>query len=204
MDFKDKITYYVGSEDGYDDTEAQQYIVDGCYDVYRKIKAIEGLDVIQKFGVMTSNDTTGNAPNIDEIHEVLHVQRNGIRATQVTPNIAHKYTDTSSIHYASDNDPVYFIQEEYLYLKPVHSVSGPLRYIYLPAYAVTTYDGTSSIDKFPAEYYDNTLVYAAIKILEAKMHNYIEDDEDTELAQLITQRIDRLKLQYNEMFGVAQ
>ena len=36
------------------------------------------------------------------------------------------------------------------------------------------------------------------------MHNYIEDDEDSELAQLIGQRIDRLKVQYNEMFGGQQ
>ena len=34
--------------------------------------------------------------------------------------------------------------------------------------------------------------------------DYIEDDEDSELANLMSQRIDRLKLQYNEMFGVVQ
>ena len=33
------------------------------------------------------------------------------------------------------------------------------------------------------------------------MHNYIEDDEDSELAQLMAGRVDRLKAQYNEMFG---
>jgi hypothetical protein len=33
------------------------------------------------------------------------------------------------------------------------------------------------------------------------MHNYIEDDEDSELAQLMAGRVDRMKAQYNEMFG---
>ena len=204
MNFKTKIEYYVGSTDGYIDAEAIQYIIDGCYDVYRKIKAIKGSDAAQKFGLMTANDTTGNAPNIDEVYELLHVQRNDITATEVTANLAHKYTDTGSIHYASVNDPVFFVQEDYLYVKPVHSGSGALRYIYLPQYAVTDYpaaSAASSIDHFPAEYYDHVLIYASIKILEAKMHDYIEDVEDSEIAQLIANRVDRLKAQYNEMFG---
>jgi hypothetical protein len=33
------------------------------------------------------------------------------------------------------------------------------------------------------------------------MHDYIEDVEDSEIAQLIANRVDRLKAQYNEMFG---
>ena len=204
MDFKDKITYYVSTIDGYTDAEATQYIFDGCYDVYNKIKSIKGVDAAQKFGLMTANDTTGNAPNIDEVYELLYVQRNNIPATEVTPNLVHKYTDVDSIHYASVNDPVYFVQEDYLYVKPVHndSGSGALRYIYLPQYAVTDYTGaTSSIDHFPAEYYDHVLIYASIKILESLMHNYIEDDEDSELAQLMAGRVDRMKAQYNEMFG---
>ena len=36
------------------------------------------------------------------------------------------------------------------------------------------------------------------------MHNYIDDDEDSELALLIGQSIDRLKVQYNDMFGGQQ
>ena len=38
MNFKTKIGYYVSSTDGYTDAEAQQYIIDGCYDVYNKFK----------------------------------------------------------------------------------------------------------------------------------------------------------------------
>ena len=86
-------------------------------------------------------------------------------------------------------------------VKPAPDGSNHLYYIYLPQYTVTNYDTTSSIDKFPAEYYDHVLVYASIKILESLMHNYIEDDEDSELAQLMAGRVDRMKAQYNEMFG---
>ena len=203
MIFKTKIGYYTGTTDGYTDDEAQQFIVEGCYDVYRKFKAIKGFDEQQRFGVFSAGDTSGNALNIDEINEIFYVQRNGIPATQVSVNQVHKYTDTGSIHYASINDPIFYIQEDNLYVKPVSSPSaGAVYYLYLPQYAVTSYtSASSSIDKFPAEYYDYVLVYAAIKLLEQLYHNYIEDDEDSELAQLMAGRMDRLKLQYNEMFG---
>ena len=154
---------------------------------------------------MTSNDTTGNAPNIDEVYSILHVQRNGIEAIQVNSNLAHRYTDTDSIHYASANDPIYFIQEDYLYLKPIHSGSAALRYIYLPQYAVVDYPAASasSIDHFPAEYYDHVLRYAAFKIAEALAHNYMEDEEDAELTQLMTGRAQSLKNEYMEMFATG-
>ena len=203
MVFKTRIGYYTGTTDGYTDDEAKQYIIDGCYDVYKKMKSIKGADVSQKFGIWSDPAiTNGNAIDIDEVHEIVYVQRNGIPATEVSPNLVHKYADVDSIHYASANDPVFYFQEQYMTVKPAPDGSNPLYYIYLPQYAVTSYDSaTSSIDKFPAEYYDHVLIYSSIKILEALMHNYIEDEEDSELAQLMAGRVDRLKAQYNEMFG---
>ena len=205
MVFKTRIGYYTGTTDGYTDDEAKQYIIDGCYDVYKKMKAIKGADVSQKFGIWSDPSiTNGNAIDIDEVYEIIYVQRNGIPATEVSPNLIHKYTDTDSIHYASENDPIYYFQEQYMTVKPAPTGSAHLYYIYLPQYAVTSYDSaTSSIDKFPAEFYDHVLLYASIKICEALYHNYIEDEEDAELAQLMTGRIDRLKAQYSEMFIVG-
>ena len=203
MVFKTRIGYYTGTTDGYTDAEAKQYIIDGCYDVYKKMKSIKGADVSQKFGIWSDPSiTNGNAIDIDEVYEIIYVQRNGIPATEVSPNLVHKYADVDSIHYASANDPVFYFQEQYMTVKPAPTGSAHLYYIYLPQYAVTSYDSaTSSIDKFPAEYYDHVLIYSSIKILEALMHNYIEDEEDSELAQLMAGRVDRLKAQYNEMFG---
>ena len=193
MVFKTKIGYYVSSTDGYTNDEAKQYIVDGCYDVYRKIKATKGEGEALKFAMWTDSAiTNGNAIDIDEVHEIVYVQRNGIPATEVSPNLVHKYADVDSIHYASANDPVFYFQEQYMTVKPAPTGSAHLYYIYLPQYAVTSYDSaTSSIDKFPAEYYDHVLIYSSIKILEALMHNYIEDEEDSELAQLMSGRVDR-------------
>ncbi len=206
MIFKDKIADIVGSSDGYTDAQAQRYILDGCYDVFNKIKALKGLDETQKFGIWSDPAiTNGNAIDIDEVHEILYVQRNGIPARKVTPNLVHKYTDAESIHYASVNDPVFYFQEQYMTIKPAPAGGAEAYYIYIPTYAVTSYtSGTSSIDKFPAEYYDHILVYASIKILELIMQTYIQDEEDTELAQAIAARITLLKQQYNEMLQIER
>ena len=204
MDFKDKIIYYISTTDGYTDAEAQQYIIDGCYDVYRKLKTLEGSDTAQKFGVWSDPAiTNGTAIDIDEVHEIIYVQRNGIPAIQVSPENINKYTDTDSMHYASANDPVYYFQEQYMTVKPAPDGSNPLYYIFLPTYAVTAYDGTSSIDKFPREYYDHVLKYASFKIAEALSHGYLEDDEDAELTQLMTLRAQNLKNEYMEMFSTG-
>ena len=214
MQFKTKIRDYIGSTsasagyttDTISDDRASRFVVDGCYDVYNKIKAIKGSDATQKFGIWSDPAiTNGNAIDIDEVHEIVFVQRNGIPATEVSPNLLDRYTSADSIHYASANDPIFYFQEQYMTIKPAPAGGAEAYYIYLPEYSLTNYaSGTSSIDKFPAEYYDNVLIYASIKCLEDLMHNYIEDEEDSELAQLIGQRIDRLKVQYNEMFGVQQ
>ena len=74
MTFKTKIGYYISTTDGYTDAEAQQYIVDGCYDVYNKIKATKGSNEAQMFGSFSSGDTSGNALDIDEVHEILFVK----------------------------------------------------------------------------------------------------------------------------------
>ena len=204
MNFKTKIGYYISTTDGYTDAEAKQYIVDGCYDVYRKFKSLEGSDIAQKFASFSSADTSGNALDIDEVHEILYVQRNGVPAIQVTPNQAHKYTNVNSMHYASVNDPIFYIQEKYLYIKPATSDSnGTGYYMYLPVWSVTNYDSSSSIDRFPAEYYDHVLKYAAFKIAEALAHSYLENDEDAELTQLMTARAQNLKNEYNEMFATG-
>ena len=204
MNFKTKIGFYISTTDGYTDAEAQQYIVDGCYDVYKKIKSFEGSDSAQKFGIWSDPAiTNGTAIDIDEVHELIHVQRNGITALRVTPTLANKYTDTDSMHYASANDPVYYLQEQYMTVKPAPDGSNPLYYLFVPTYSVTSYDGTSSIDKFPREYYDYVLKYAAYKIAEALAHNYMEDDEDAELTQLMTARANSLKAEYEEMFSTG-
>ena len=69
MVFKTKIGYYVSSTDDYTDDEAQQYIIDGCYDVYKKMKAVKGVDEGQKFGIWSDPDITNcNDIDIDEVH----------------------------------------------------------------------------------------------------------------------------------------
>lgn len=208
MNFKNKITDYVGSTDGYTDAQAQRFISDGCFDVFKKSVAVRGFDEGLKFG--TWFDTSQSVNNVDEIKEILLLKRNSVPATRVSANLQHKFSDTDSIHYASTNDPIFYIEGTQLTILPAPTVAQPARFLYLPLEnTIKNYTGlsttssaiASSIDNFPAEYYDHALVYASIKLLEQIMHTYIQDEEDSELAQTITLRLDRLKVEYNEMFG---
>ena len=208
MNFKNKITDYVGSTDGYTDAQAQRFISDGCFDVFKKSVAVRGFDEGLKFG--TWFDTSESVNDVDEIKEILLLKRNSVPATKVSANLQHKFSDTDSIHYASTNDPIFYIEGTQLTILPVPTVAQPARFLYLPLEnTIKNYTGlttnssaiASSIDNFPAEYYDHALVYASIKLLEQIMHTYIQDEEDSELAQTITLRLDRLKVEYNEMFG---
>lgn len=204
MIFKDKIADLVGSSDGYTDDQAKRYILDGCYDVYNKLKLLKRSEEVQKFGMWSDPAiTNGTAIETDEIDEIIYVQRNGIPATKVSPNLVHEYTDVDSIHYASVNDPVYYFQEQYMTIKPAPAGGAEAYYIYIPTYSVTSYtSGTSSINRFPAEYYNHILQYAAVKILELIMQTYIQDEEDTELAQLMSAKIGLAKSEYNEMLQI--
>ena len=50
MVFKTRIGYYTGTTDGYTDAEAKQYIIDGCYDVYKKMKSIKEQMYLKNLG----------------------------------------------------------------------------------------------------------------------------------------------------------
>ena len=205
MNFKNKITDYVGSTEGYTDAQAKRLISDGCFDVFKKVSMTKGFDETLKFG--SWYDTTSSVNDIDEIRKILLLKRNNIPATLVSANLQHKYSDTDSVHYASTDDPIYYVEGTELTILPAPTTAQPAKFLYLPLEnTVVSYDGasdvSSSIDKYPAEYYDHALVYASVKILEQIMHTYIQDEEDSELAQTITLRLDRLKVEYNEMFGV--
>jgi len=212
MNFKTKVGYYISTTKGYTDAEVQQYIIDGCFDVIRKVEGIEGIQGILKFGTWSANITAQDY-DIDEKRRILLVKRNEIPAQEVDPFKFNKYTDTDSIYYADDTDPVYYRMENILTILPAPdtSGSGSARFLSLGYanssdvdYSVTNYDGTSSIDSFPAEYYDHVLLYASHKIADALSHAYLEDDEDAELTQLMASRSSSLKAQYLEMFGAAE
>tara|TARA_R100001594_G_C4041631_1_gene263341 strand:+ start:66 stop:683 length:618 start_codon:yes stop_codon:yes gene_type:complete len=202
MIFKDKITDYVGTTGEYTDAQAQRFIVDGCYDVYKKVLFTKGYDEGLKFGkwYTISNSTT----NVDEIRDIVLVKRNGIQARIGTAANADKYIETDSIFYASATDPLYYLLANDLVLLPAPVAGQDNKFLYLPEYSIVNYEGSESsrIENFPSQYYDHVLTYATVRILELIYQDFISNQEDAELSQVIIGRLDRVKMQYQELFGV--
>lgn len=205
---KDIISAYTGSAGGITDTDSaavQQFILDGCYDVIEKVKVID-TTAIWEFCIATTFDNN-NGQDFDENRDIIGVERNGYPARAVNFELRHRIGDSDSIHYATEKDPAFYIgpntsgNGRRLYMLPAATGSEPGQVYYIPDYALTSWDSsTSSIDNFPKKYYEPVILYAAIRLLERNYIELVNEEEDLELAQGIAAGIQILKTRYAEMF----
>ena len=61
---------------------------------------------------------------------------------------------------------------------------------------------SSDIKYFPSDKVYLVVLYAAIKSLEAKMAEYLIEEEDSELVQAITANLNALKQEYQNAFSI--
>ena len=171
--FKTQIEDLAGTLSTADDSAIQQWIVDGCYDVFNKFVNKYGEEEIFKFavksGVQTSNDI-----DVDEVRSILSVVRNGVVAVKGEWRLQEKYADNDSIYAATAGSPVWFLdnnmQNRMLTIYPAPDGVSPTRYYYLPEYSVTSWDtSTSSIANYPSEYYYNVMLYASLQVLQRRL-----------------------------------
>lgn len=206
---QDIISAYTGSTGGLTDTDSgavQQFLLDGCYDVIEKVKVTD-TEAINEFVVSSSSWADGTAQDLDEVRDVIGVERNAYPARPVNPALRKRITDTDSIHYATEKDPVFYIlgdtsgNARKLVLKPDASGGELGYYYYIPEYSLTAWNSSSSsINNFPKKYYDHVTLYAAIRLLERNYIDLVNQEEDLELAQGIAAGIQILKQRYTEMF----
>tara|TARA_R100001594_G_scaffold24002_1_gene46939 strand:+ start:11126 stop:11764 length:639 start_codon:yes stop_codon:yes gene_type:complete len=204
--FKDRILALSPSNDEVTD-QLPRYVIDGCYDVINRIKGKDP-QYLFKFtqksaeisGATTALASTG-------IRELIIVESSEIVCKEVSPAIKDKITSSSSIHYASAKDPVYYILDGSLTIAPTPTSAY---YHYIPEYDSDTVNagatvigivGTVGTQAFPTEYYEHLVVYAAIKNTEAMINQYLEDDEDIELVNAAQANLASLKQRYESMFG---
>jgi hypothetical protein len=214
---QDIVSAYTGSAGGITGTDSgavQQFLIDGCYDVLEKIKVID-TGSVWEFCISTAFDNN-NGQDFDENRDIIGVERNGYPARQVDFQIRHRLTDSDSIHYATEKDPVFYIGPDTssnarkLYMLPAATGGEPGQVFYIPEYSLTAWNSsTSSINNFPKKFYDHVTLYAAIRLLERNYIELVNQEEDLELAQGIAAGIQVLKQRYTEMFtkpdlGVAQ
>ena len=66
-----------------DESAMQQFVLDGCYDVIRKIR-LQDPASIHRFVAQSSDIVNGAAVNLDSIREIISVDRGGYRC-EYTP-----------------------------------------------------------------------------------------------------------------------
>ncbi len=162
-------------------------------------------DALQKFGFEVAITTAADGVHVRDKH-VLSVHAGGYEAKQVSFSDHAKYNDSTSIYGASDTDPVYYINKEFLFIQGNSGsgkITGTVRYV--PIFPITgATDSNSVINSSTTLYYFprnaqqliciggaiyclNHLISDAI----TQMKTYVNTDEDVELANAQQGIIDR-------------
>ena len=167
--FKDQIDDLAGTLTVTDDAAIQQWILDGCYDVLTKAIIKSGPEEVWKFVTKSGNITSVNT-DVDEIRTVAGVVRDGTFATKGMWGLKAKYADANSIYAATANSPMWYLDNDNLSIYPAPTGGEPANYYYVPEYAITNWNtSTSSINHYPSEYYYYAMLYGAIQVLSRRM-----------------------------------
>ena len=171
MSFQTDIEAYTGSISSLT-TEAAKYLKDGVKYITKIV--MHDRNVAER---LTQSSTLNNSPttmSTSNALKIVSVTRNdGSRnriAVEVPVESAGDYLDANSIYYTSKYDPKWYISNGTLNVIPTPAAgqSALVRHI-TPDSSVAV--GDSSIDNFPAEFYDGVIFYAAKNILLKKMVN---------------------------------
>ena len=168
--FNTRITDLAGTLSTLDPDAIEQWALDGCYDVVRKVK-MSKIDDVHRFCLETSAGTGTIAVNLDEKHSVLSVERDGVVARYINPSQRNKVTDVNSMYYANEaSDPIWYVYNGILAIKPNPASSS--FYYHIPEYAITDFNhlsNPSTITDFPPDYYEHICLYAAIEVLKRRL-----------------------------------
>lgn len=184
MSFSTKIGYYAGSVSGFNN-EITSWLNDGVKSIIARAGAVSP-DLLYKF----SHTTTLSASSGYEIAggRVLYVERDAIdsgtdlhEAKLIPLNQKNQASDTSSIYFAPTTAPVYYVDNNKLYVLPAPTSDQPAS-IVLVNYG-TVDDSAETISSFPTEFYKHVVLWVAMNILHAKLIKLTE----TTLASLETE-----------------
>ena len=165
------------------DDALEQFVIDGCYDVIDKLKKTDSYNAMD-FSTL-STITTDVLTDVDNMRWVEYVSRNELPCRRVSHRLAPFVANTDSLHYATSDDPVYYILNNQLAIKPAIVSGEPGKIYYIPEYVVTNFqsdEGISSIDNFPNEYYEHVLLYASVMTLGRKLLDLVDDTSANSLS----------------------
>ena len=207
--FKDRLADYAGSLAEADDNALQQYVLDCCLEVIKAIQ-VKDFDQVYAFTAESGVIADGNPVDIVSSNTLIGVVRNNVQATRGNASTGIHYTDPASIYYASSRDPKFWVKSGALYIAPHPSGTETAFYYYIPKYSINNFDSgvTEIIDSdtgsksFPEKYYEPLLMCTAIKILNRRLNDYLENDEDIELVNGIQAQIARFDMEYQKLMGI--
>ena len=207
--FKDRIADYAGSLAETDDDALKQYVIDCCQEM-SKLLASKKPDDLFKFTLKSGNITDGTPLNIMNIKNVVGVVRNSIQASEGNAVSAISYEDEGSIYFASKRDPKFWVENGALNIAPQPSGSEQAYYLYIPEFSVENFStGTTKIvdsdtgtEVFPQKYYEALILCISLKVLNRRLNDYLENDEDIELVNGIQTQIGRIDGEYQKLLGL--
>ena len=187
--FKTQIQDLIGSFD--DDVAINQFLTDGAKELINMMPP----KLKQKCSKVTNLyiGNTDTTMDLDGVGEILYVTRENansgyyIGCREVSPLLADSANDSTSLHYATATDPVYWIESNSsgnatLFVKPTPDSNLPAK-VMCVAYPSITGSDDSVIANFPDELEYLVVLYAAIKIVERQLI----EEEDIELyAPIVT------------------
>ena len=173
LSLEDRIIDLAGSLGTADDDAIQQWLLDGCYDVMDKALKI-GVDK-NEFAIRSGSYTGSMTVALDDVRQLVNVQRDGYSCRRVSHE-KRNFVDpnhtigANSVHRATSFDPVFYIFDNELIVKPNPTASEQGYYSYVPEYSISSWGSSSAyIDKFPKQYYEYVILYAAIATLDRQM-----------------------------------
>jgi len=194
--------------------EVSQFLIDGVLDVTKNTLATRPQErelFMAEVGPFTSNAQTVTSSDIIKVVREDGTINQWMFCRKILPDMEYLVANSDSIHYASKNDPAYFVDiNSTVNVFPAPSTSGDRFKVYYvnespkgDGTADTLAGGHSTIGYFPKDRVHLVVIYAAIKAIEAKLASYTVDDEDIELVQALQATLATLKDDYMKGFNIG-
>jgi len=194
-------------------TQVDQFLNDGVLDFtaqYLRAFPAEGPLFARESSEYTANSADLDSPTILSIVRESGVNNDWRVCRKGFPGMEAMVQDKDSIHYASKINPVYIQIGDNISVYPEpDSNQNAFKVYYVnnapldgSSGALTIADST--VSHFPTTKIYLLVVYAAMKVVEAKMADYTVTEEDPELMKSYASNLQVLRTQYYSEFGAGQ
>jgi hypothetical protein len=196
--------------------ELTQFLIDGVLDVTNRLVSINANSSVVKSFTRSTSESTSQGGITNNTAKIISVVReagvnNDWRDCRIIPiNLQSRVTDVTSLHYTSKYNPSYAIGGDgavMVFPAPESGGADSYKVYYINNAPVNSSDASlafshSDINYFPEDKVYLVVIYAGIKTLEAKLSEYIVDEEDLEIAQGLALRLASIQTQYDDAFKI--